>query len=54
MTIDTTTSDSAIYGYTVLIGLGVGCYQSAGVAVVSALAPPDEVTNAVTLMTVGK
>ncbi len=45
VTVDVSTSNSAIYGYTVLIGLGVGCFQSAGVAVVSALALPPKLTT---------
>ncbi|TVY16350.1 Efflux pump DEP3 [Lachnellula arida] len=53
-TIKASTSNAAIYGFTVLIGLGVGCYQSAGIAVVSALAPASEVNNAVSLMTIAQ
>ncbi|KAJ5554708.1 DNA repair protein RAD50 [Penicillium frequentans] len=45
-TINSDTSPGHIYGYTFLIGVGVGCFQSAGVAVASAIAAPTEVNNA--------
>ncbi|KAJ5986628.1 DNA repair protein RAD50 [Penicillium sp. IBT 35674x] len=51
-TINSDTSPGHIYGYTFLIGVGVGCFQSAGVAVASAIAAPTEVNNAVSLMTI--
>ncbi|KAI0179648.1 major facilitator superfamily domain-containing protein [Hypoxylon sp. FL1284] len=53
-TIDSTVSNSALYGYTVLIGLGVGAFQSAGIAVASALAPPSDISNVVSIMTVAQ
>ncbi|PKS06149.1 hypothetical protein jhhlp_007466 [Lomentospora prolificans] len=53
-TIDPGTSSPKIYGYTVLIGVGIGCFQSAGVAVVSAIAPPSEVNHAVSIMTIAQ
>ncbi|KAJ0108707.1 mfs transporter [Diaporthe amygdali] len=53
-TIDAEISNSSLYGYTVLIGLGIGCFQSAGIAVVSALAPASEVNNAVSIMTISQ
>ncbi|RYP73829.1 hypothetical protein DL771_003407 [Monosporascus sp. 5C6A] len=52
-TIEPSISNSALYGYTVLIGLGVGAFQSAGIGVASALAPPSEISNVVSVMTVG-
>lgn len=54
MTINPETSDSAIYGHTVLVGMGVGCFQSAGVAVASAIAPAAEVGHAVSVMTIAQ
>lgn len=51
-TIDADISNSSLYGYTVLIGFGIGCFQSAGIAVVSALAPASEVNSAVSIMTI--
>ncbi|KAJ6024736.1 DNA repair protein RAD50 [Penicillium herquei] len=53
-TIDANTSPAHIYGYTFLIGVGVGCFQSAGVAVASAIAAPADVNNAVSLMTISQ
>ncbi|KUI70046.1 hypothetical protein VM1G_04716 [Cytospora mali] len=53
-TINAEISNSSLYGYTVLIGLGIGCFQSAGIAVVSALAPASEVSNAVSIMTISQ
>ncbi|KAG8164202.1 hypothetical protein KVR01_006120 [Diaporthe batatas] len=53
-TIDADISNARLYGYTVLIGLGIGCFQSAGIAVVSAIAPASEVSNAVSIMTVSQ
>ncbi|OQE00210.1 hypothetical protein PENVUL_c056G09741 [Penicillium vulpinum] len=54
VTIDSDTSPAHIYGYTFLIGVGVGCFQSAGVAFASAIASPIEVNNAVSLMTIAQ
>ncbi|AEO60461.1 hypothetical protein MYCTH_2120491 [Thermothelomyces thermophilus ATCC 42464] len=51
-TITPSISNSALYGYTVLLGLGIGAFQSAGVGVASAVAPPPEVSNVVSVMTV--
>ncbi|UKZ66001.1 uncharacterized protein TrAtP1_007184 [Trichoderma atroviride] len=53
-TIDVNTSNSRLYGFTVLIGLGIGCFQSAGIGIVSALAPASEVNNAVSIMTIAQ
>jgi hypothetical protein len=52
-TINPNTSTARIYGYTILIGTGVGCFQSAGVAVASAIAPPSDINRAVSVMTIG-
>ncbi|KAL2179694.1 major facilitator superfamily domain-containing protein [Thermothelomyces heterothallicus CBS 202.75] len=51
-TITPSISNSALYGYAALLGLGIGAFQSAGVGVASALAPPPEVSNVVSVMTV--
>ncbi|KAJ5716728.1 hypothetical protein N7493_008639 [Penicillium malachiteum] len=53
-TINSKTSAAHVYGYTFLIGVGVGCFQSAGVAVASAIAAPADVNNAVSLMTIAQ
>ncbi len=44
---------SRIYGYTSLIGMGVGSFITAGFAVVQALVPPADVNNAVGFMSIG-
>ncbi|CAI4214236.1 unnamed protein product [Parascedosporium putredinis] len=54
VTLESHTSTSKIYGYTILIGIGIGCFQSAGVAVVSAIVPASEVSNAVSIMTIAQ
>ncbi|KAJ5626420.1 hypothetical protein N7528_003847 [Penicillium herquei] len=54
VTINSKTSAAHVYGYTFLIGVGVGCFQSAGVAVASAVAAPADVNNAVSLMTIAQ
>jgi hypothetical protein len=52
-TITPSISNFSLYGYTVLIGLGVGAFQSAGIGVACALAPPSDISNVVSVMTVG-
>ncbi|KAK9772341.1 putative Major facilitator superfamily (MFS) profile domain-containing protein [Seiridium cardinale] len=46
-TLDTTTSDSAIYGYTALIGMGVGSFLTASVAIAQAMVDASDSSNAV-------
>ncbi|OIW32212.1 MFS general substrate transporter, partial [Coniochaeta ligniaria NRRL 30616] len=53
-TITRSISNSALYGYTVLIGLGIGAFQSAGIGVACALAQPSDISNVVSVMTVGQ
>ncbi|SPQ21900.1 d2a4af0b-e72f-40ed-9e3b-a3685d7dc991 [Thermothielavioides terrestris] len=53
-TVTPSISNSSLYGYTVLMGLGIGAFQSAGIGVASALAPPAEISNVVSVMTVGQ
>jgi hypothetical protein len=52
-TIDANTSISRIYGYTALIGIGIGSFMTAGFAVVQALVPVSDVNNAVGFMSIG-
>ena len=52
-TVSATTSSSAVYGYTVLIGAGVGSFLQAGFGVTQALVKPEEVTDAVGFMSFG-
>ncbi|KAK7920436.1 efflux pump antibiotic resistance protein [Apiospora marii] len=54
LTINADTPTPNIYGYTVLIGIGVGCYQSSGVAVMSSIVPQSDVNNAVSIMTIAQ
>jgi len=54
VTIDTSTSPARIYGYTSLIGAGVGSYVTAGIAVTQALVPASDLNNAVGFMAIGK
>lgn len=37
-----------------LIGRGIGAFQSAGIGVACALVPPSETSNVVSVMTVGR
>ncbi|KAH7304213.1 major facilitator superfamily domain-containing protein [Stachybotrys elegans] len=48
------TSNAAVYGYQVLIGLGAGCFTHASFAVVQANVDPKDSVNALTLMTLGQ
>lgn len=43
-----------IYGYTVLIGVGAGCYIVAGFSVIQSLVAPSNIANAVGVMAIGK
>ncbi|PYI24916.1 MFS general substrate transporter [Aspergillus indologenus CBS 114.80] len=54
LTIDANTSTSRIYGYTAVIGAGVGSYVTAGFAVVQALIPLADMNNAVGFMAIGQ
>lgn len=49
-TVDASTSPSRVYGFTVVLGIGAGCYLQAGYAVVQMLVSPEEVGNAVAFM----
>ncbi|TPX12829.1 uncharacterized protein E0L32_006709 [Thyridium curvatum] len=43
-----------IYGYTVLIGVGAGCYIVAGFSVIQSLVPPSDIANAVGVMAIAQ
>jgi MFS family permease len=45
--IDSNTSEGRIYGYEVLLGLGVGSYVQAGYAVIQAVVPPTEMAHGI-------
>ena len=53
-TVNPSTSTSAVYGYTVILGIGAGSYLQAGYAVVQLLVPPEEIGNAVGFMSVAQ
>ncbi|KAH8890703.1 putative efflux pump antibiotic resistance protein [Thozetella sp. PMI_491] len=53
-TIDSHTPASRIYGYTVLIGIGIGCTVLAGFSVVQVMLPPSDANAAVGFMSFGQ
>ena len=53
-TINVDTSASRVYGYTVLMGIGAGSFLASSFAVVQALVPTEEISNAVGFMSIGK
>lgn len=50
-TVDASTSTAAVYGYTILIGFGVGLYGQASFAVAQAVVGPEMVSSAVGFIT---
>ena len=52
-TVSETTSNEKIYGYSILIGAGAGCYVVIGFTVVQSLVPARDIANAVAAMTIG-
>lgn len=53
-TVTTDTSISAVYGYTVLIGIGIGSYVTAGFAILPSLVEAHDINNAIGFMAIGK
>ncbi|KAL8723275.1 MAG: hypothetical protein Q9225_000397 [Loekoesia sp. 1 TL-2023] len=53
-TIEVTTSNSTVYGYTVLVGIGIGSYVTAGFSIVPFLVAPHEINNAIGFMAIGQ
>ena len=51
-TVNTNTPTSNLYGYTILVGAGSGCYLVAGFAIVQSLVPIKDIANAVGAMTI--
>lgn len=51
-TVNANTSTSNLYGYTILVGAGSGCYLVAGFAIVQSLVPVKDIANAVGAMTI--
>jgi hypothetical protein len=52
--VDEHTSNAKIYGYTIILGTGVGCFCQAGFAVAQMKVQPDEIPYSVGFMTVGQ
>ncbi|KAI1660857.1 MFS general substrate transporter [Daldinia decipiens] len=50
ITINVSTSEAHIYGYTVLLGGGCGAYFTAGFSVIQSLVPVSELSNAISFM----
>ncbi|KAF6815309.1 hypothetical protein CSOJ01_03572 [Colletotrichum sojae] len=53
-TVDEHTSNAKIYGYTIILGTGVGCFCQAGFAVAQMKVAPGEIPYSVGFMTVGQ
>ncbi|KAI8965612.1 MFS general substrate transporter [Daldinia sp. FL1419] len=54
VTVNVSTSEAHIYGYTLLLGGGCGAYFTAGFSVVQSLVPVAELSNAISFMAVGQ
>ena len=53
-TIDESTNNANIYGFSIMIGFGAGCYVVIGFTILQSLVPIHEIANAVAVMTIGK
>ncbi|EFR04322.1 hypothetical protein MGYG_07329 [Nannizzia gypsea CBS 118893] len=53
-TVNLDTSNAKIYGYTILVGAGTGCYVVAGFAIVQSLVSPGDIPNAVGAMAISQ
>ncbi|KAI1018731.1 hypothetical protein LB503_005555 [Fusarium chuoi] len=53
-TVNEHTSNAKIYGYTIILGTGVGCFCQAGFAVAQMKVKPTEIPYSVGFMTVGQ
>ncbi|KAL9014344.1 MAG: hypothetical protein Q9173_001014 [Seirophora scorigena] len=53
-TVEMDTSNSAVYGYTVLVGIGAGLFLTAGFSVVPFLVKPHDINNAIGFMAVAQ
>ncbi|KAK3168685.1 hypothetical protein OEA41_005133 [Lepraria neglecta] len=53
-TVNTNTLTSNLYGYTILVGAGSGCYLVAGFAIVQSPVPVKDIANAVGAMTISQ
>ena len=50
-TVDSTTSNAKIYGYSILIGTGAGCFLQLPFSVVQSLVPPESIPKAISFVT---
>lgn len=50
-TMDLTTTDAKIYGYSVFIGTGAGCFLQLPFSVVQSLVPPESIPKAISFVT---
>ena len=50
-TIDLTTGNAKIYGYSILIGTGAGCFLQLPFSVVQSLVPPESIPKAISFVT---
>ncbi|KAJ4341110.1 hypothetical protein N0V95_007330 [Ascochyta clinopodiicola] len=53
-TADETTSNAMVYGYTILLGVGVGCYCQAGFPIAQIKVPASDIAYSVGFMTVSQ
>ena len=53
-TLDSNTSASAVYGYSVLIGIGTGSFLQASYGVSQALVNPEDIPNAIGFISIGQ
>ncbi|KAK7427341.1 Efflux pump dep3 [Neonectria magnoliae] len=53
-TVNETTSNEKIYGYSILIGTGTGCYVVIGFTIVQSLVAAQDIANAVAVMTIAQ
>ncbi|KAL8752878.1 MAG: hypothetical protein Q9199_005439 [Rusavskia elegans] len=53
-TLDSNTSASAVYGYSVLIGIGTGSFLQASYGVSQALVDPEDIPNAIGFISIGQ
>ncbi|RFN54547.1 major facilitator superfamily domain, general substrate transporter [Fusarium flagelliforme] len=53
-TIDENTNNANIYGYSIMIGFGAGCYVVIGFTILQSLVPVQEISNAVAVMTIAQ
>jgi hypothetical protein len=53
-TVDVNTSNAKLYGYSILIGTGAGCFLQLPFSVVQSLVPPESIPKAIGFVTFGQ